>query len=411
MMRCNQACVVLLLVTLVAMIAPGVSATAQQGRRAQRVQLVGPFEYASAPDPSSSLGYKFADLAKIDAEHPLADDRADQTLSLFGREDLIANRSGDYLSNLCAPLSKAADVFTEIETMARTTSIVIINESHERSEHRGFIAEIARRLRPLGYDTLAIETLANSPPDTPEQHLPQFMRQPDLRYFVDNDGYYLSEAGFGRLGRLAKTLGYRLLPYESIFDGSTQAMTQGEQIARREEGQARNLAAFIQENPAAKLLIHVGYSHAAEVPRADGATWMATRLKAKTRIDPLTISQTTCRGVGDRLRLSALPANEPAGTFDLIVDHPKAHFERHRPEWRKLKGDQPVSIPRSLRPVAGWRVIEARPLGEPVTSVPMDRVAIRPGEDIALMLPPGQYRLRVIDVPKAKKTTLRSTGS
>lgn len=403
-MRCNQACVVLLLVTLAAMIVPGVPATAQYKRVAQRVQLVGPFEHASAPDTSSMLGHKFANLAKIDPDYPLADEAADQTLSLFGREDLIANRSGDYLPTLCAPLSKAADVFTEIEAMARVTSIVIINESHELSEHRGFIAEIARRLRPLGYDTLAIETLANSSPDTPEQHLPLFMRQPDLRYFVDKDGYYLSEAVFGRLGRLAKTLGYRLLPYESIFDGSTQTMTQDERIARREEDQARNLAAFIQQYPSAKLLVHVGYSHATEVPRTDGTTWMAARLKEKTGVDPLTISQTTCRGAGDRLRLSALPADEPAGTFDLIVDHPKARFERQRPEWRRRIGDLPVSIPRSLRPVAGWRVIEARLLGEPVISVPMDRVAIRPGEDIALMLPPGRYRLRVIDVPTASKT-------
>ena len=51
----------------------------------------------------------------------------------------------------------------------------------------------------------------------------------------------------------------------------------------------------------------------------------------------------------------------------------------------------------------GWRVIEARPLGEPVASVPMDRVAIRPGEDIALMLPPGRYRLRVIDVARYER--------
>lgn len=401
MMRCNHACVVFLLVTLAVPVAPDAPATAQHNRLAQRVQLVGPFEHAFAPDATSTLGYKFANLAKIDPENPLADKSADQTLSLFGREDLIASRSGDYTSNNCAPLSKASEVFTEIENRARATSIVIINESHERSEHRGFTVEVARRLRSLGYDSLAIETLSSPTPDTSARNLPMFIQMPDLRYFVDNDGYYLSEAGFGRLGRLAKSLGYRLLPYEPVFDGTTRAMTRNEQIARREEGQAGNLAAFMQKYPAAKLLIHVGYSHAAEVARADGSTWMAARLKAKTGIDPLTISQTTCRGAGDRPRLSALPAGEPAGTFDLVVDHPEARFERHRPEWRKLIGDKPVRIPRSLRPVSGWRVIEARPLGEPATSVPMDRVAIRPGEDIALMLPPGRYRLRFVDVPTA----------
>jgi hypothetical protein len=37
-------------------------------------------------------------------------------------------------------------------------------------------------------------------------------------------------------------------------------------------------------------------------------------------------------------------------------------------------------------------------VGEPALSVPMDRIAIRPGEDIALLLPPGRYALRAIDV-------------
>jgi hypothetical protein len=410
-MRLNKTNALLLVVTLIGMIVQSVPSTAQLKRQVQRVLLVGPFENASVPDATSILGYKFADLAKINPDHPTVDGSADQTLSLFGREDLIADRSRDYLSNNCAPLNPAADVFSAIETMAKQTSIVIINESHERSEHRGFIAEVARRLRLLGYNTLAIETLTNSPSDTPDRYLPSFIREPDLKYFTDKDGYYLSESGFGRLGRQAKTLGYRLLPYEPISDGSTQTITQDEQIAYREEGQASILAAFIQKNPMAKVLLHVGYSHAAEVPRTDGATWMAARLKAKTGINPLTISQTTCRGASERLRLSALPKDEPTGTFDLIVDHPKARFERHRSVWRKQIGDQLVDIPRSLRPQTGWRVIEARPIGEPVASVPMDRVAIRPGENIALLLPPGRYHLRIIDLPKAKKVPPRSNGA
>jgi hypothetical protein len=410
-MNLNQTNALLLGVALVGMIVLSVPGIAQPQPQGQRALLIGPFEYASAPDTTSMLGYKFANLAKIDPDHPIVDGSDHQTLSLFGREDLIADQSRDYLSNNCAPLALSADVFSEIENVAKETSIVIINESHERSEHRGFVAEVARRLRPLGYNTLAIETLQNSPPDRPERYLPSFIREPDLKYFVDNDGYYLSEAGFGRLGRLAKKLGYHLIPYEPISGGSTQTVTLDEQIALREEGQASILAAFIQKNPTAKLLIHVGYSHAAEVPRADGATWMAARLKAKTHINPLTISQTTCLGASERLRLSALPKDEPAGTFDLIVDHPKARFERHRPEWRKLIGDQLVDIPKPLRPAKGWRVVEARPVGEPVTSVPMDRVAFRPSEDIALLLPPGRYHLRIIDLPRTKKTPSKSTGS
>lgn len=364
----------------------------------EQVEIVEPFEYSAAPI-ASMLGFKFAALAGIDPDHPLADGANGQTLSLFGREGLIAESSSDYAATDCAPASNAADVFAEIEDRARTTSIVIINESHERSEHRGFIAEVGRRLRPLGYNTLAIETLANPVSGTAEQRPPPFQRLPSLPYFEDADGYYLSEASFGRLGRLSKTLRYRLLAYEPNTVIQNGSMTRTERISIREEGQATNLAAFLQNHPDAKLLVHVGYSHAGEVPLADGTRWMAARLKEKIGIDPLTISQTTCRGGAESIRLATLPASEPVGRFDLVIDHPRARFDRGRPIWRKLAGDRPVSIPARLHPSTGWRVIEARPVGEPSTSVPMDRVAIRAGEDVALMLPPGRYGLRIIDVP------------
>lgn len=370
-----------------------------QGRAlSAQVEIVDPVEFVATPSPSSLLGLKFAALAEIDPEHPLADPMSGQTLSLFGREDLIASARDDYRASGCAQATLASDVYTEIERRARKTSVVIISESHERSEHRGFTAEVVKRLRPLGYNTLAIETLANPTPDTPQQYLPPFLKRPSQPYLEDADGYYLSEAAFGRLGRLAKAMQYRLVPYEAHSEPTDRAKPQDEQIAVREERQASNLAAFLRDNPDAKVIVHVGYSHAAEVPRSDGARWMAAHLKDKTGIDPLTISQTTCRGGASSIRFAALPANEPPGSFDLVIDHPEARFEGARPFWRKQAGDQLVAIASGLTPLTGWRVIEARPVGEPATSVPIDRVAIRRGENVKLLLPPGRYNLRIIDV-------------
>lgn len=375
----------------------GGSVNAKQRHPPRDIIFVGPVKRV----PASSLpkmSSRIAQLAVIDPKHPLGDGSSGQTLSLFGREDLIAATSRDYQANGCAPLEGGHDVLREIERRARQTSIVIVTESHERSEHRGFITKVATRLRPLGYDTLALETLSPSLPGTPLKYLPPFVRQPTLPYFEDGDGHYLSEAGYGRLGRRAKALGYHLLAYEFIDEQQAVDSTMEQRTATREEGQARNLAAFVHDHPGAKLLIHVGYSHAAEVPRPDGTRWMAARLKEKTGIDPLTISQTVCRGGGGAARLSSPPTDEPPGTFDLIVDHPAARFIQSRPEWRQRAGDRPVSIPRALYPASGWRIVEARRLGEPVASVPMDRVAIRAGEDVALMLPPGRYQLRIVDV-------------
>ncbi len=365
-----------------------------------RASLADAYDTAAVETLSPILAHKFARLAAIDPEHPLADPDDTQTLSLFGREDLIAGASGEFRNRRCAKLIPATDPLDEIERRARRTSIVIINESHERSEHRGFIARVATRFRALGYDTFAIETLANAPPGTPERYQPPFVRLPRLPYLEDEDGAYQSEAGFGRLGRQAKALGYRLLGYEPNENTQPDPNTPADQrVATREEGMARNLAAYMASHPGARLLVHVGYSHASERPQANGSRWMALRLKEKTGIDPLTISQTTCRGSGNRVQLSVLPPDQPPGNFDLVVDHPTARFLLGRPQWRLLAGDRPVTIPRALLSRAGWRVVEARPEGEPVTSVPIDRVAIRPGDHVALMLPPGRYRLRVIDVP------------
>lgn len=358
---------------------------------------------------SGLLAIKFANLAKIDPDHPLVTDNANQTLSMFGREDLIASSSDDYKEAPCSALRPAQKILDEIERRARQTSIVIVNESHERSEDRGFTASVAARLRPLGYNALGLEALQNDPPSTPKLYHAPFIKQPNLPYLEDEDGFYLSEAGFGRLGRRAKALGYRLVPYEANHDDGLPAnATDAQRIAVREEEQANNLAGFVKDHPGTKLLVHVGYHHALEVPRVDGAKWMAARLKQKTGIDPLTISQTDCRGSGNSDRLAVLPADQPPGSFDLVVDHPTARFDQGRPAWRKLAGDRPISVPVALRPLKGWRVIEARPMKEPVTSVPIDRVAIRPNEDVAMMLPPGSYRLRVIDIPWGNPKVVRT---
>jgi len=369
----------------------------------KHVFLVEPVEVTPVAQLPAMLASKIESLAQIDPDHPVGPDSDLQTLSLFGREDLIAASSASYAPTQCAPLAPATPALSEITRRARLTRIVIINESHERSQHRGFSAQVARALRPLGYDVLALETLSNPPADVPARYLPSFRVHPERAYFADDDGQYLSEAGYGRFGRAAKTLGYTLLAYEYVGEPSPTA-TPAVQIATREEAQATTLAAFVATHPRDRLLVHVGYSHAAEVPQAEGARWMAARLKQKTGIDPLTISQTTCRGGGATTRLAVLPAGQPAGSFDLIVDHPSARFVQSRPEWRQTAGDQIIAIPRALRPVRGWRVIEARPVGEPDLSVPMDRVAIRPGEDIALLLPPGRYALRAIDVGERAKT-------
>jgi hypothetical protein len=277
----------------------------------KHVFLANPVAVTPVAQLPGMLAGKVENLAQIDPDHPVGPDSDLQTLSLFGREDLIAPSSPSYTPTHCAPLEPATPALAEITRRAQQTRIVIINESHERSEHRGFSAQVARALRPLGYDVLALETLSNPPTDVPARYLPSFRVHPKRGYLADDDGHYLSEAGYGRFGRAAKALGYTLFAYEDVREPSP-GTTPAEQIATREEAQATVVAAFVATHPRARLLVHVGYSHAAEVPQAEGARWMAARLKQKTGIDPLTISQTTCRGGGAAARLAVLPGGRPS---------------------------------------------------------------------------------------------------
>ena len=52
-----------------------------------------------------------------------------------------------------------------------------------------------------------------------------------------------------------------------------------------------------------------------------------------------------------------------------------------------------------LVPVGAAHVIEARFVGEPEAAIPMDRVLVRNGEDVALTLPPGEYATRAVVLP------------
>jgi hypothetical protein len=327
----------------------------------------------------------------------------DQTHSMLGREDRIADHHAEYRPIQCTADSSGIvgdqAIIEEIVRRAASTRVVIVNESHLVTRHRGFSAAVVTRLAREGFNIFAAETFSN-----PRDATAPVVEGAALTYPRDSDGFYLKEAAFGRLVRAAKRARYRLAEYEenSPKTENDPTATSPRGIARREQGQAENLASILAKaGPEARMVIHVGYSHASEVPFADDAgevhNWMAARLKALTGIDPFTISQTVCRGGGPLSRLG-IPPTEHKDRFDIVVDHPLERFQDGRPVWRLTIGDRAVPIPIGLVPQEGYRIIEARKEGEPVEAVPMDRVAVYAGEKVQLMLPPGRYWLRSVSI-------------
>ncbi|MDJ0922567.1 MAG: hypothetical protein QNI84_15675 [Henriciella sp.] len=321
-----------------------------------------------------------------------------QYLSMLGRENLIAETHRDYSEIVCEEWDVSKDLISEIKEKAARTRIVIITESHFRTQTRAITADIAEELAPLGYGSFAAEAFRNT--DILEGPAP-VTESMGLPYPKRDDGWYVQEAAFGRMLRHVKALNYNLVPYEAVsraFDPTEDFATRQN---RREDAQAQNLADYLNANQGSRLLVHVGYSHGSEYTADIDQPirqLMAARLKDKTGIDPLTINQHHCRGNRelDSPILVKKPEQQPDGAFDLYVDLPRDSFERSRPAWRLRRGDLAVDIPSELIPEDGWAVIEARRLDEPEEAVPIDSVAIRPGEDVALMLPPGRYRVRAV---------------
>ena len=355
------------------------------------MQVIGADATAEPSLYDLSVDPRFADFA---------DQVLSQSYAKLGREDLAATTVSEYRPSACEadPSGIAGEeaLLEEIARRAAQTRVVIINESHYVSRHRGFIARLAARLRPLGYSHFAAEAFANAdegPAPIEMTDLPPWPSE-----HISNGGY-VSEPAFGRLVRAVRALGYEFVAYEHTnpdFDAP-----RNEQVAAREAAQAENLrAALVNAGPDTRMLVHVGYSHAAEVPmpRGDGGTdlWMAARLGELADVDPLTISQHQCRTVEGPSRLASGAPQTPQGAFDMIIAHPVTRFAGKRPLWRQEAGDVRILVPPELVPEEGAYIVEARLAGEPDEAIPLDRVLVFAGEEVDLLLPPGRYRLRAV---------------
>ena len=324
-----------------------------------------------------------------------------QGWSMLGREDRGAALGGaEYREKDCEPLPESPAgldaIADHIAKRAADHRIVIINESHTVTRTRELTRLLLPRLRAMGFTVLSAEAFSSSKDSL----------APKAGHFENGWphyqlGYYSREPAFGRLVRDALTLDYRLATHEQWHDPDASPEADVNlSIANREEAQARNLMAVLDGMGSdERLLVHVGYSHAREtaITRDDGTKteWMAARLKNYTGLDPLTITQTQCRKASGAARL-AQTRSRIEGAFDIVVDHPVDTFEQGRAAWRTQRGDLLVPIPATLRPVSAPLVIEAFSEGEPQDAVPMDRVFVEPGEDIALSLPPGRYYVRAV---------------
>ncbi|MCR9130503.1 MAG: hypothetical protein NXI12_13365 [Alphaproteobacteria bacterium] len=343
-----------------------------------------------------------------------------QAFAMVGREDLVARFDAAAFTYQPCPVLEG-DALEAVIEAARAAQIVIINEAHDQPFHRHVIAQLGLALSD-DFEVFAAETFNYVRLMEPREPGPL--------------GWYDREPVFARQIAALDEAGYRFVAYEiRAPQRDPEAESREARIAVREEAQADNLIAeVLADDPDARILVHVGYSHVLEAPQpqpgmgsdgedAEPLVWFAARLKAKTGIDPLTISQTHCspaaaaplgegegadggvddtpEGEGPADPVPAIGPGElvladgsgaaPAGAVDLFLAHGPITFTDHRPDWRRAAGDGAVAIPEALLPENGPVIVEARAPEATLEHLPIDRVLVYPGEAPVLLLPQGEW--------------------
>ena len=311
--------------------------------------------------------------------------------------------------------AEAQDAIAAIVSQARQTRIVIVNETHDNPRDRAFILKVAEALRPLGFTHYAAETFTNFSPDAAAEEMGWLESQGYPRW---TSGTFTVDPMFAYLVRRVLALGYHPVAYETAFSPEFLAASTEDRIALREQAQAENLVrALAEAGPDAKFLIHVGYAHAGERPLPPTEQgWMAARLAGLTRIDPLTVDQTTFAETASNQKVRALQrvlasrlAAGPAIFFkdgkpvssgqlgqavDLQVVHSLVTAVDGRPDWLRETGRRSIAIPPELLPIEGRRLVQVFAAGEAPDAIPLDQALVTAGEELPVLYVPDNVGLR-----------------
>jgi hypothetical protein len=292
----------------------------------------------------------------------------------------------------------STDALQAIVAAARRTRVVMLNENHRTPCQRIFAARLARALRPLGFDTLAMEALATRP-------APVAGELKRRGYPVLSDGFYIRDPAFGFFIRRSLELGYTPLAYEA----DPPDRNDPDAFGFRERGQAMKLWAYLRAHPQAKLLVYGGGGHLAEQPLADGSKMMGQWFREMSGVDPLTIDQnrlqpgTALRRTLIRQRVSSdsmlfqgsapLVVGSIAGRVDMQVLPMSADSSDGRPRCLLGGGRRPVRVRMGARSTDEL-LVQAFGRNERSDAVPLDHTIVRfDGPRPRLFLPSRSVRL------------------
>ena len=263
--------------------------------------------------------------------------------------------------------------------------VVMVNERHLVSTDRLLTLALLRPLYEQGFRHLAVEALWRGEKELNERGYP-----------IRESGFYVSDVVFAELLREAMALGYRIVPYEASQQQGQATETMNDQQAR-DYWQAKNLiAATLDMDPEAKVLVHCGLAHVEE--SVSPGWWpMAHYFREQTGLDPLTVDQTLFaeRGAEDLehgWRLGAesrgLIKDRPVvlmgadgdllpiepDRVDIRVLNPRTRFVAGRPAWMEMDGRRMSVAVDTADCAQGSCVVSAFDVRWGERAVPYDRV-------------------------------------
>jgi hypothetical protein len=345
---------------------------------------------------------------------------AEAVLGLIQRS-LRTQSIGDYRAPARAPFvtsslqrMRAVPAIPFLLREAEKHNWVMLGEEHMKPQTRTLITPLLRGLRKKGFRYFAAETFEEGIEDTSKRG-----------YATYSTGAYTRDPVFAEAVREALRLGYTLVKYDDTPEPNENPTKDPMFFQNfRENAQAARLKErILDKDPKAKVLVWGGRSHVNEeggkFPDGSEIKTMGLEFKKMTGIDPLTsYLPTFVEAAGPEwespeykwatqakrvtvptvfLDRSGRPYHR--GGTDVAVFFPRTTYVCGRPDWlvREL-GRRPTDLPASL--VKGNTMLLAQAFypGEPPTAIPVDQIALMPGDPLPqLMLPNGKFDVRVIN--------------
>jgi hypothetical protein len=252
----------------------------------------------------------------------------------------------------------------------RAHRLVILGEEHHQSEHRAFGARVLSLLKRAGITHLALET-------NDQAHLDQAVRSQTVT--PATDGWFTAEPQRAALLRAAIALDLPIVAFDmDEADDAWMEEHPDDSGEYRERRMAEHIIErILQKEPAARVLIWVGYGHAYKYSPPGLFKMIAAWLWELSGEEPFSCYQQT--------------GGLPQPWVDLIIRHPEPTYRNGRPAWLRTP-DSCVVQGRLVPPASA--LVQLHLAQEGPAGTPIDQYLTDEDGAFELLAPQGTYLLR-----------------